>query len=143
MVMDVSETIARMRAGERFWLAHLSGENDGPGSGYAGFRLTSRTFVYVKTATAELAYMKNNGLGRFDLPRGERYLVRDTFENSADVSRLDLFSNNYTLFFSAEDLIKSVRIMAEAGGRLGAFEGMNSEAKAAEFMIWLDCGGMG
>ena len=40
-------------------------------------------------------------------------------------------------------MIKSVRIMAEAGGRLGAFEGMNSDAKAAEFMIWLDCGGMG
>ncbi len=133
----------RMHAGERFWLAHLSGENDGPGSGYAGFRLTSRTFIYVKTATAELAYMKKNGLGRFDLPRGERYLVRAAFENAVDVSRLDLFSNNYTLFFSAEDLIEYVRIMIVASAPFGTFKDKNLDAKAAEFMLWLDCGGMG
>ena len=133
----------RMRAGERFWLAHLSGENDGPGSGYAGFRLTSRTFIYVKTATAELAYMKKNGLGRFDLPRGERYLVRAASEIAADVSRLDLFSNNYTLFFSAEDLIKYVRIMIVASAPFYTFKDKNLDAKAAEFMLWLDCGGMG
>lgn len=133
----------RMHAGERFWLAHLSGENDGPGSGYAGFRLTSRTFIYVKTATAELAYMKKNGLGRFDLPRGERYLVRAASEIEADVSRFDQFSNNYTLFFSAEDLIKYVRIMMVAGGPFGMFKDKNLDAKVAEFMLWLDCGGMG
>lgn len=133
----------RMHAGKRFWLAHLSGENDGPGSGYAGFRLTSRTFIYVKTATAELAYMKKNGLGRFDLPRGERYLVRAAFENAVDVSRLDLFSNNYTLFFSAEDLIEYVRIMIVASAPFCTFKDKNLDAKAAEFMLWLDCGGMG
>ena len=141
--MDVPEAIMRMHAGERFWLAHLSGENDGPGSGYAGFRLTSRTFIYVKTAIAELAYMKKNGLGRFDLPRSERYLVRAAFENAVDVSRLDLFSNNYTLFFSAEDLIEYVRIMIVASAPFGTFKDKNLDAKAAEFMLWLDCGGMG
>lgn len=138
--MKAAEAIARLRAGKTIWLASLSVVGKLPClSDYVEYRFDAETAVYVRTATAKTAFIRKNGIGRFDDESGRRYLVWDSDSSGVSVSTAGdgSVSLRHTGFFSPEDLIRTVRILALTRND------PNAEGRMAEFRLWLDCEGLG